>query len=235
MCARYTLSTPPTTLADLFDAELLIDVGPRFNIAPTQDIAGVRLTPEGTREMVMMRWGLIPSWAHDPAIGNKHLNARSETVGEKPSFREPIRYRRCLIPADGFFEWKTLENGKKQPYLIRNKNRQLLTFAGIWDRWLAPSGKFVDSCAILTVPANPLLQPLHERMPLILQPADHLQWLDPKVRNVEGLLPLFRTLAESELDLTPVSPKVNNARFDDPICIEATPEPDPEVRQLTLF
>jgi putative SOS response-associated peptidase YedK len=235
MCARYTLSTPAWTLGELFDVDLLVDIVARYNIAPTQDIPTIRINLQGQRELALLRWGLIPSWANDPSVGSKHLNARSETVGEKPSFREAIRHRRCIIPADGFYEWKATSSGRKQPYLIRRSEPGILAFAGIWDCWVSPEEDVVESCSILTVSANALLQPMHDRMPLILEPSDFTLWLDRGVTKVEDLQPIMRPLPQEALTFYPVSMKVNNARFEDPICVQRIAEPESTERQLTFW
>jgi putative SOS response-associated peptidase YedK len=226
MCARYTLSAPAHALAELFDLDLLFDVRPRYNIAPTQDVLAVRAAPDGLRKYVKLRWGLIPSWADDLSIGQKLLNARSETVGEKPSFRDAIRKRRCLIAADGFYEWKTL-NKKKLPFHIHRPDRRPFAFAGIWERWDAPDGKPIESCSILTTAANPFMKPLHERMPVIVFKEHHARWLDPNIKQAKELEDLFAPVADAALVMNSVTPKVNNARFDDPVCIEPNDEAPP--------
>jgi putative SOS response-associated peptidase YedK len=234
MCARFTLTSPPNLIAELFDLDLLVDVGPRFNVAPTQDVLTVRSTPDGDPEFARLRWGLVPSWAQDPTIGSKLLNARSETVGEKPSFRDAIRKRRCLIPADGFFEWKS-ERGAKRPYFVHLPGRQPFAFAGIWERWQGHDGKALETCSILTTAANELLRPLHERMPVILEKCDFARWLDPSLTKLEDLQPLLKPLPAEALRLYPVSPRANNARFDDPVCVEPVNEGPPRPRQRSLF
>jgi putative SOS response-associated peptidase YedK len=234
MCARYTLATPASTLARLFDVDVLVDLIPRYNIAPSQLIPAVRLNMQNERELVMFRWGLIPSWASDPSLGNKHLNARAETVGERPSFREAIRHRRCIIPADGFYEWQETESGKKQPFLIRRSRPGTMAFAGIWDCWVGPDDRMIESCSILTTNANKLLKPLHDRMPVILEPSEYFRWMDRDITGIEQLQPMMRTLPDDEVSFFPVSMKVNNARFDDPVCVEPLPD-EPSVKQLTLW
>lgn len=233
MCARYTLTARPDLVGSLFDLVPPPDLPPRFNVAPTQDVLAVRLTPDGKRAFARLRWGLIPSWAHDPSIGNKLLNARSETVAEKPSFRDAFRKRRCLIPADGFFEWKT-EDGTKQPYFIHKPGRAPFAFAGLWESWESEDGTPVETCTIITTEANGLLKPLHDRMPVILGTDDFAKWLDPKTIEVKKLDALFRPLPEDALRLYPVTPKANNARFDDPSCVEPF-EPEARARQGSLF
>lgn len=218
MCARFTLAAPPDALVELFDLDLLLDILPRYNVAPTQNVLSVRLSSEGKREYVPLRWGLVPSWANDVAIGQKLLNARSETVGEKPAFRDAIRKRRCLIAADGFFEWKTADK-KKLPYHIHRPDHRPFAFAGIWERWEAPDGKPLETCSILTTAANDLLRPLHERMPVILPKQQHARWLDPNVKQAKELEDLFAPLPDDDLTMNAVTPKVNRPQFDDPSCI----------------
>jgi putative SOS response-associated peptidase YedK len=219
MCARFTLSAPADAIVDLFDLDLLLDILPRFNIAPTQNVLSVRLSGEGKPEFVPLRWGLVPSWANDISIGQKLLNARSETVGEKPAFRDAIRKRRCLIPADGFFEWKTLDK-KKLPYHIHRPDRRPFAFAGIWEHWEAPDGKPLETCSILTTTANAVLRPLHDRMPVILGKEQHARWLDPNVKQAKELEDLFAPLPDDVLTMNPVTPKVNRPQFEGPSCIE---------------
>lgn len=218
MCARYTLTARPELIADLFDLDLLVDIVPRFNVAPTQQVLAVR-APDGQREFARLRWGLVPSWADDIKIGNKLLNARGETIFEKPSFRSAAKKRRCLIAADGFYEWRE-EHGKKQPYCIHMPGRAPFAFAGLWERWHAEEDEPVETCTIVTTEANALLKPLHDRMPVILNRGDFARWLDPAVTDAKLLEPLLRPLPEEALRLYRVAPKVNSPRFDDPSCVE---------------
>lgn len=217
MCGRFTLTTPTKDLATLFDLESVPNLEPRYNIAPTQAVAAVRLTPGAHREFTLMRWGLIPSWAKDPGIGNSLINARAETVAEKPSFRTAFKRRRCLIPADGFFEWQKQEK-RKQPYFIGLKDYRPFAFAGLWEHWEGGDGSVVDSCTIITTTANERVQPLHDRMPVILQPADYADWLDPNT-HVDFLMHLLRPYAAEEMIAFPVSNVVGNPANDLPACI----------------
>jgi len=199
---------------------------PRFNIAPTQDAPVVRQRTEPKRERTLqfLRWGLIPSWAEDIKIGARLINARGETVAAKPSFRSAFRKRRCLVPADGFYEWRA--DGKaKQPYLIARRDGASFAFAGLWERW-TPKEKpaepaFIDSYTIVTTEANTLLKPLHERMPVILAPEHYASWLDPEAAEAD-LLALLRPAPEELLHYFPVSRRVNAARVDVPELIEPT-------------
>lgn len=217
MCGRFTLTTPTQNLATLFDLERAPSLEPRYNIAPTQAVAVVRLTPAARREFTLMRWGLIPSWAKDPGIGNSLINARAETVAEKPSFRSAFKRRRCLIPADGFFEWQKLEK-RKQPYFIGLKDYRPFAFAGLWEHWEGGDGSVVDSCTIITTTANERVQMLHDRMPVILQPADYADWLTPTT-PVDLLFHLLRPYAAEEMIAFPVSAIVSNPANDLPECV----------------
>ncbi|HVM81646.1 MAG TPA: SOS response-associated peptidase [Stellaceae bacterium] len=222
MCGRYLLKSPVDALRRAFGFVEQPNLMPRYNIAPTQDAPVVRQRrePKGERTLQMLRWGLIPSWAKDTKMGAKLINARSESIAEKPSFRSAFRRRRCLVPADGFYEWRP-EGTRKQPYLIARRDREPFAFAGLWERWTPKEGDAIDSFTIVTTDANALLRPLHLRMPVILAPEDCGRWLDPDA--VEGdLLPLLRPAPEKWLGYAPVSPRVNAASVDDPALIETT-------------
>lgn len=220
MCGRYKLTTPIGALAEEFGATgSLPEVSSRYNIAPTQEVPVV-LVGGGERRLEMLRWGLIPSWADDPQIGSRMINARSETAAEKPSFRRAFRERRCLIPADGFYEWQRTENGK-QPYYIHMKNGSPFGFAGLWESWRGPGDYELRSCTILTTEPNELLAPIHNRMPVILQPANYELWLDPDVREAELLSSLLGPYPEGSMEAYPVSRRVNSPANDEPSCIES--------------
>ena len=168
----------------------------------------------------MLKWGLIPAWAQDPAIGHKLINARSETVTEKPSFRDAFRKRRCLIPADGFYEWQR-RGTNKQPYYFQMRGGSPFAMAGLWERWTNTDGEPVETCAILTTVCNDLLRPVHERMPVILKAEDYDRWLDESVRGAEPLIPLLRPYPAAEMVAHPVSLYVNNPEHDDERCLAA--------------
>ena len=218
MCGRYTLSTPAGRLAEEFQLDdVSVDLAPSYNVAPTQEVAAV-LEEEGKRRLEMLRWGLIPSWADDPEIGARMINARSETAAEKPSFRSAFRRRRCLIAADGFYEWKR-ENGGKQPYYFHMQEGRPFAFAGLWESWRGGREE-IRSCTILTTEANDLVSEIHHRMPVILAPEDHGLWLDPDVREADPLLPLLTPYPDDVMEAYPVSRFVNRPANDDPRCVE---------------
>ncbi|HSG39791.1 MAG TPA: SOS response-associated peptidase [Thermoanaerobaculia bacterium] len=220
MCGRYTLSTPSDDIALLFDISELMPLPPRYNMAPTQEAAVVRVVePGGPRRLDLLKWGLIPFWAKEAAIGNKLINARSETVVEKASFRTSFKKKRCLIPADGFYEWKK-EGKLKQPYLIHRKDAKPFAFAGLWSAWRNPEGgQPVETFTILTTDANDLLRPLHNRMPVILDRENFDLWLDPKVEDAEKLQPLLVPYPVDDFEAFPVSRVVNSPAHDQPDCI----------------
>jgi putative SOS response-associated peptidase YedK len=219
MCGRFTLYAKGEILAAEFGVPAPGEASPRYNIAPSQDVAAVRASPVGgAREMARLRWGLVPSWAKDPAIGNRLINARSETVREKPSFRNAFRRRRCLIPASGFYEWRRNERGK-QPFYVRMRDGRVFAFAGVWDRWESPEGGVIESCAILTTGANAVLAPIHDRMPVILERAQYERWLDPSLPDTDSLAPLLSPFPPEGMTAWPVSPRVNAPSNDDEECV----------------
>jgi putative SOS response-associated peptidase YedK len=212
MCGRFTLRTSLNILLTQFHAELRDDVNlvPRYNVAPTQDIPIVRQTDAG-REISLAHWGLIPSWATDPKIGYKLINARSDTAPEKPSYQSAFKSRRCLIPADGFFEWQKIGT-KKQPIYFRLADGGPFAFAGLWERW-----KEITSCTLLTTEPNELVANYHDRMPVILSPNDYAHWLDTSAPEPQKLLTSFPA---SEMVCYPVNPIVSNSRNEGEQCIE---------------
>ena len=219
MCGRFALSVAPQALFESFHVQPLPGLKPRYNIAPTQLVAAVlRPDAQSDRQMQWLQWGLIPPWAKDPKMGARMINARSETVLEKPSFRAPFRRQRCLIPSDGFFEWKE-DPGGKQPVFICKQDRSPFAFAGLWESW-AKEGQIIYSCTILTTQANELLKPLHERMPVILQARDYEQWLDPSLNEPAPLLPLLVPHPAEGWVGFAVNRAVNNAKNDSPECIQ---------------
>ena len=197
------------------------ELSARFNVAPGQQIATVSVSGEGGRpKLSLRRWGLVPSWAKDPKIGNRLINARAETVAEKPSFRTALRCRRCLVPADGFYEWAGSKS-LKQPYYIGLEGRALFAFAGLWERWVDPEGEPLESCALLTTAASAQLHAVHHRMPVIVDPADYARWLDADVTEPELLAPAIERNLGGALEFYPITTYVNNVRHDDPRCLEA--------------
>ena len=221
MCGRFTLSTSPTVIADHFGLDETPELGARFNVAPGQGIASISVSAEARRSVLSLRrWGLVPSWAKDQKIGNRLINARAETVAEKPSFRSALRRRRCLVPADGFYEWAGAK-GSKQPYFIGLEGRALFAFAGLWERWTDPEGKTIESCTLLTTKATEHLSVLHDRMPVIVDPANYGLWMEPDVTEPDLVSPVIDRNLGSDLDFYPISKHVNDVRNDDPLCLKA--------------
>ncbi|GIV88278.1 MAG: DUF159 family protein [Chloroflexus sp.] len=217
MCGRYTLAVSPAKLAERFAIPPISDLQPRYNIAPTQPVVVVREGNDG-REGVYMRWGLIPSWAKDASVGAKLINARSETVLEKPSFRTAFRRRRCLIPASGFYEWQTTATGKR-PFYFTLPDDDLMAFAGLWEQWQAPDGEVIESCTILTTTANEIVTPIHNRMPVIVPSEFTAFWLDPAT-DIPRLHAFCLTPPPVALHRYPVGKAVNQVRNDGPALIE---------------
>ncbi len=214
MCGRFTQATEGEIIARVFDLAETPALSPRYNIAPTQAVAAVR-AGEGGRRLDGLRWGLIPSWAKDRAIGDRMINARAETLAAKPAFRSAFRARRCLIVADGFYEWKKV-GGRKQPHLIAFRDRRPFAFAGLWERWDGDGP--VESCTIVTTTANDVVAPIHDRMPVILDPGEFTLWLDPKVTDTSRVAGLLRPYAPDLLEAHPVGLLVNNPANDSPAC-----------------
>ncbi|NIM51911.1 MAG: hypothetical protein GTN78_05355 [Gemmatimonadales bacterium] len=219
MCGRFSQAQIAELDRELFKLLSVPYMEPRYNIAPTKEAAAIRQQREGPeREFVLLRWGLIPSWAKDPSIGNRLINARSETVATKPTFEHAFRYRRCLIPADGFYEWQKTERGK-QPYYAKLRDGAVFALAGLWERWLGAAQQPVETFTIITTAPNDMLRPLHNRMPVILKPGDYDRWLDPSYRDVDGLKGLLQPYPSSEMAAYPVSRYVNTPDNEGPECI----------------
>lgn len=229
MCGRYTLHVPTRALMDLFDLPEVPDLLPRYNVAPSQEVPVVRQRGE-SRELTLLRWGLIPFWSKDPKGGPTPINARSDSAAEKPAFRQAFRRHRCLLPADGFYEWKK-EGTKKQPVLFRMRDEGPFAFAGLWDRWEGPDGQIIQSCTLLTTEPNDLVAPVHDRMPVILPPEAYARWLDPSETDPAHVQPLLRPYPAEAMTATLVSPRVNSPREDDPSLIAPVQPPT----QLKLF
>jgi putative SOS response-associated peptidase YedK len=219
MCGRFTLQIQPELLASFFGLIEMPAFPARFNIAPSQKVAVIRQNADGQNRLDFLRWGLIPSWAEDMSIGYKLINARSETVHERHSFRHAIRYRRCLIPTSGFYEW-TGEGRSKKLLYISMKDGSPMVFAGLWESWKSPAKEVVETCAILTTSANSLVAPFHDRMPVILHPQEYNLWLDRETNDPEQLKPLYRLYPAELMGLHPVSPQVNSLKFDSPNLIQ---------------
>ncbi len=227
MCGRFTLGVDATTLAAQFGLFEPPAWTPRYNIAPTQEVLVVVRPSESTaRQGRLLRWGLIPGWAEGPAVGSRMINARAETVATKPAFRTAFRERRCLVLADGFYEWQK-QAPRKQPFYIHCRDDQPFAFAGLWERWVPPEGQPVDSCTILTTVANDLIRPLHLRMPVILAPEAYTRWLDPIVHERERLQPLLCPYPAEEMTAYPVSTRVNSPTHDSPALVEPLPSASP--------
>lgn len=208
MCGRFAQRSPAKKVVKQFKVKEVPPLAERYNVAPAQMILGIR-GESGAREAMFFKWGLVPRWAKDPGIGNKLINARSETVEEKPSFREAFRRRRCIIPADGFYEWKR-EAGRKQPFYFRMRDERPFGFAGLWEWWEGEGGEAINSCTILTTEANKILGPVHDRMPVILDPENYSLWLEGDERDRGLLRELLRPYPATEMVGYPVSTLVNS-------------------------
>jgi len=216
MCGRFTLTVNPAELQDTFsDYNLPAMFAPRFNIAPTQPVLAIPNDDKLTADFFI--WGLIPMWAKDPEIGNRLINARGETLAEKPSFRGSYRHKRCLILADGFYEWKSFGGRKtKTPYYIHMQDRKPFAIAGLWDHWESPDGSSIKSCTIITTTPNELMGAIHDRMPVILHPRDYAKWLNSAPQTPENLQPLIKPFPADAMTAHPVSTLVNKATNDSP-------------------
>jgi len=222
MCGRFAFWASRKRLKEEFDLpypeEALPDLPAHYNIAPGTDIPAIRQLPERPRELVLLRWGLIPSWAKDEKNGYRMINARAESLTQKSAFKNAFRYRRCLIPASGFYEWQKT-NGRKQPWFITLKDTDLFAFAGLWERWKSPeTDEIIESCTIITTDSNELVKRLHDRMPAIIPPKEYDAWLSPATKP-EGLLHFLKPYPSSKMTAWPVSPLVNNPRNDGSECI----------------
>jgi putative SOS response-associated peptidase YedK len=220
MCGRYTLTSRPQTIATFFGLDEVPELEPRYNVAPGQQVAILRPAGGGgALECTFAKWGLIPSWAKDPSIGYKTINARSEEAAQKPAYRSAFRQRRCLIPADGFYEWR--KQGKvKQPFLFQTRTKEPFGMAGLWEEWESPEGEVIVSCTILTTGANSLVESVHPRMPVILRRDDYDTWLQPKKCSAEHLAEMLVPYPGEDMISQEVSTWVNNARNEGPGCWE---------------
>jgi putative SOS response-associated peptidase YedK len=233
MCGRIVQSVAPHRLAEEFFLDMVPELEPRFNLAPTEDIAAVLPSPDSAGRLVhLMRWGLVPHWSAGPEVPARMINARSETVRQKTSFRESFEQRRCLIPVNGFYEWQK-RDGLKQPFLFQRRDKGLFALAGLWDRWEYPGGRTLNSCTILTTGANAVMRPIHHRMPVILPHRDWEIWLRLGADQVDRLTDLLIPGTGDDLLAVPVSREVNRPSFDNPSCLE--PIWDDPGGQLNLF
>jgi len=222
MCGRFTSITTPDDLAAYFTVDEVVapPLGARYNVAPTDEVYGVAATSTGERRLGTFRWGLVPFWADDPKIGARMINARAETLLEKSAFRRPLEHRRCIIPADGFYEWERVPGTRtKQPWHVRRRDGDVLAFAGLWDSWRPARGSDdgrIVSCSIITTEANTTVAPLHDRMPVVLPPDAWTEWLDPTNDDVGDLLGLLVPAPDDLLELVRANPAVNDVRNDGP-------------------
>jgi putative SOS response-associated peptidase YedK len=219
MCGRFKLTMTPEVMAELFGVDEEPVMAPRYNIAPTQQVLTIRHNQSGCRQWAQTRWGLVPSWAKDLSIGARMINARAETVAEKPSFRVAVRKRRCLIPADGFYEWRKTGTGK-QPFLIGFDDGRPFAMAGLWESWRQPDGSPLESCTIITTTANPVVADLHDRMPVILPPELYREWLHSSPLPPSRLQQILVPYTSAGMTAHRVSTRVNNPRNDDPACVQ---------------
>jgi putative SOS response-associated peptidase YedK len=233
MCGRYRLSRRKQIIEEYFDTSPWDDDwNPRFNIAPTQPVPVIRQHPkEPSRQISMMRWGLVPHWAKDISAAASTINARSETAATKPAFRAPIRFRRCLIPADGFYEWAR-KGSSKQPYCFEVNEGELFAFAGLWDGWKDASGNWIKSCSILTTTPNAVSSAVHDRMPVILNLDSYDLWLDPGMQNVAAISELLKPYDAHAMRRYPVSTRINHVANDD---VECSHRVEPSETQNQLF
>jgi len=221
MCGRYAFFSPAEAVKRTFALDLLPELKPRYNIAPTQSVAALRVAEEGRRTLVMLHWGLVPHWAKERAIGNRMINARSETLAEKPSYREAFRRRRCLVLADGWYEWQPAPGGK-QPWVVRLRDPRPIAFAGLWEKWKDPAGgELLESCTIVTCDASESIRRIHDRMPAVLPEQSWDRWMDPACSDTEALSKILGPYDAKALRAWQVSRLVNAPKNEGPKLIEA--------------
>ncbi len=225
MCGRFIQYSDPEIYAKQFGLDEIDPVAPSYNVAPSQQVMIIRQRPTGVRELMHVRWGLIPSWSKGPDNRYTMINARAETVGHKPAYRTAFRRRRCLIPTEGFYEWRTLASGK-QPYLIRRKDQAPFAMAGIREVWHGKNSPPVESCSIIVTNSNAVISPIHDRMPVVLDPLDYDVWLNPENQDIQGLTSLLRPADPRDWAVHPVSQRANSPRINDKALI--VPIADPE-------
>jgi len=238
VCGRYVQISSPTLLAEHFDVDEVVTttLDPDYNVAPRDDVYGVVERERGTRVLESLRWGLVPSWADDLKIGDRMINARAETLAEKPAYQRAFARRRCILPADGFYEWRALPKqgsarARKQPMFIHRRDGEPLAFAGLWDTWRDPADRespWIVSCVIVTTRANEMLAPIHDRMPVVLPDAAWSTWLDPVERDLDRLARLLVPAPSDWFEAFPVSTRVNKADHNGPDLVEP-------VEPVTLF
>ena len=233
MCGRINLIAAPHVLAERFYLDVVPELVPRYNIAPGQDIAAVVPNPDSAGRLLRpFRWGLVPPWSKGPTTGPKLINARSETVRDKPAFSDAFARRRCLVPVNGFYEWRKRDGGS-WPFLFRRRDHDVFALAGIWERWEYPGQQVLETCSILTTAANATMRPIHHRMPVIVPEADWRLWFALEEDRQPAVLELLRPAPADLLVAHPVSQRVNSPRFDEPACVE--PVEDDRKGQLNLF
>jgi len=226
VCGRYTLTSPGRIVAEAFGVDEPLELAPRYNVCPGQDVPVVRTRHGATdRTLDLLRWGLVPWFAKEPGPAARMINARAETAATSPAFREALRRRRCLVPADGFYEWQAtaVKRAPKQPFFIRRRDGGPIALAGLWERWQGSDGSRIESCTVLTTAPNELLRGIHDRMPVILEPGAWSLWLDREVQDVDSVQALLVPAPPDELVVTPVTTWVNDPKHDDPQCIEPVP------------
>jgi putative SOS response-associated peptidase YedK len=223
MCGRFVRQSDIAVYAEMLQAEVRHDPGSSYNIAPTQNILAARIGNAGERELVSLRWSLVPAWSKGPDNRYSMINARAETVASKPAYRKAFRQRRCLIPADGFYEWQKQSQARaRQPYYIHLIDHQPFVMAGVWEYWRSETDEVIESCAIITTTANDRVAAIHDRMPVILAPGDYAQWLDPHMRDVQTLSALLRPFPTERMAAYPVSTLVNNPANNSAQCLQPT-------------
>lgn len=237
MCGRYAITSAPEVIRALFRYAEQPNFPPRYNVAPTQPIPAVRLA-NGERQFALLRWGLLPSWVKDPKAFTLVINARGESVLDKPAFRNAMKYRRCLIPADGFYEWQAGERGKR-PFFVRSRSGAPMAFAGLWETWIGPHGEELDTVAIVTTRANATLGAIHDRMPVIVPPEAFDLWLNCKDVDAETAAAIIAPAPDDMLEAYPISTAVNrvandNAQLIEPLAVNAEPEPPPRPRRVKV-
>lgn len=217
MCGRYKLTVPFREIVRLYNLTNSVNLPARYNIAPTQDVLAITFDAETKkRHGDMLRWGLIPFWAKDTKVGYSLINAKAETIATKPAFREAFKHRRCIIPADGFYEWQKIDAKRKQPYCIAMKDRSVFVFAGLWEQWTdKASGEVIRSCTIITTEPNVLCAPIHNRMPAILEPADYTRWLGEQPASNDALRAMLKPYSAEQMEAFKIGPRIGNVRNDD--------------------